>query len=135
MTPSLRTLSVFLATLVAAPASLHAFAEPTGMVSTPLLRTTVSGDDRREALIGIAELAPGGSTGRHSHPGDEYATVLQGTLELRVDGREARRLGAGEAYHNPRGVIHETRNVGDDTARVLSTFILDKGQPLMQPAR
>lgn len=63
----------------------------------------------------------------------EYVIVLEGTLELLVDGREPRRVNAGEAYHTAKGVIHETRNVGPGVARVSTTFITEKGQPLTQP--
>jgi quercetin dioxygenase-like cupin family protein len=104
-----------------------------GLVVTPLLRTTVSGDDSREAVIVKGEFAPGGTTGRHRHPGDEYATVIEGQLELNVDGEPPRRVTAGQAYHNAKGVVHETRNAGAVPARVVSTFVVDKGRPLIEP--
>ena len=110
-----------------------AHTQPQGLVAKPLLRTTVSGDDTKEAVIATVEFAPGGTTGRHIHPGDEYAVVLEGTLELRIEGQEPRRVSAGEAYHNAKGVIHETRNPGDKPARVASTFVIEKGKPVSQP--
>jgi quercetin dioxygenase-like cupin family protein len=112
-----------------------AHTQPQGLVPKPLLRTTLSGDDTKEAVILTVEFAPGGKTGRHTHPGDEYAVVLEGTLELRIEGQEPRRVSAGEAYHNARGVIHETRNVGEGPARVASTLIYEKGKPMSQPAQ
>ncbi len=121
--------------LFAALSATAVFAQAQGFTGKPLLRTTVSGDDTKEAVIGTAEFAQGGTTGRHTHPGDEYGTILEGTLEFRVEGREPRRASAGEVFHNPRGVIHETRNVGEGVARVASTFIIDKGKPLTQPAQ
>jgi quercetin dioxygenase-like cupin family protein len=108
---------------------------PAGFSTKTLLRTTLSGDAGKEAIIATAELAPGASTGRHTHPGDEYATVLQGMVEIRVDGQEPKRVGAGDAYHNAKGVLHETRSVGTVPAKLVSTFIIDKGQPITQPAR
>lgn len=128
---------VAVATLLVATA-LHApiaWAQVQGITAKPLLKTTFSGDDTKEAVILSAEFAPGATTGRHTHPGDEYTTVLQGTLELRLEGREPKRVTAGEAYHNPKGVIHETRNVGDGPARVSITFVVDKGKPITQPAK
>ena len=79
------------------------------------------------------EFAPGGTTGLHTHPGDEYTFVLQGTLELTAEGREPRRVSAGDVYHNPRGLIHQARNVGEIPALVNITFILDKGKPRTEP--
>jgi quercetin dioxygenase-like cupin family protein len=99
-----------------------------------LMRTTVSGDDSREAVVGVAEFPPGASTGRHTHPGDEYATVLEGQLEILADGQPIRHVEAGEAYHNLRDVVHETRNVRAVAAKVVSTFVIAKGQPISQPA-
>jgi quercetin dioxygenase-like cupin family protein len=112
-----------------------AFAEAQGLTKKTLLQTSVSGDDTKETVIVMAEFAKGGTTGRHTHPGDEYSVVLEGTLELLTDGSAPRRVSAGEAYHNPKGVVHEARNVGDGPARVVVTFIIDKGKPVTQPAQ
>jgi quercetin dioxygenase-like cupin family protein len=129
----MRIAAVVLATALSAVAlgslAPAATAQSVGVSSKPLLRSTVSGDSVKESIILSIEFAPGATTGRHSHPGDEYGTVLQGTLELRIEGQEPRRVTAGEAYHNPQGVIHETRNVGDSVATTVTTFIVDKGKP------
>lgn len=98
-----------------------------------LMKTTVSGDESREAIVGVGEFPPGASTGRHTHPGDEYATVLEGELEIVIDGQPAKHVKAGEAYHNERDVVHETRNAGTVAARVVSTFVIAKGQPISKP--
>lgn len=100
-----------------------------------LMRTGLSGDEAREVIVATAEFAPGATTGRHTHPGDEYATLLEGELELLVEGQPAKRVRAGEAYHNARDIVHETRNGGQGIARVVSTFVIDKGKPVMVPVR
>lgn len=136
-----RTLSVAPGAAVAQPPASAPSASPAKTAPTAaaivvkvLLRTIVSGDDTREAIIASGELAPGGSTGRHTHPGDEYATLVEGELEVLVEGQPAKRIKAGEAYHNGRDVIHETRNVGSGVARLVSTFVVAKGQPIAKPA-
>jgi len=103
------------------------------MSAKPLLRTSVSDDITKDSIMLVVEIAPGGTTGRHMHHGDEYAFVLQGTLELLAEGREVRRATVGEAFHNPRGLIHEARNVGDTPVRLHIIFIVDKGKPIMEP--
>lgn len=118
--------------ITASPVLVHP--ETRGFAVTPLLRTPLSGDASREVLVATGQFEPDGTTGRHSHHGDEYATVIEGTLELLVAGQPPRRYSAGEAYHNVRGVIHETRNAGDTRARVVSTLIVDVGRPLIEPA-
>ena len=119
-------------TIVIGPGVVHP--QATGFAVKPLLRTVLSGDASREVLVATGEFEPGGSTGRHSHPGDEYATVIEGTLEVVTAGRPPHRYAAGEAYHNARGVVHETRNVGGTRGRVVSTLIVDAGRPLSEPA-
>ncbi len=132
---SIRRIGGIAACALIAMLAPSAHAQSVGMTVKPLLRTMLSGDDTKEVVIASAELAPGGTTGRHTHPGDEYATVLQGTLELLADGREPRRVSAGDAYHNARGSVHETRNVGDGPARLVGTFVIDKGKPLVEPVK
>lgn len=108
-------------------------AQGPGFTARPLLQSTVGGDESKEAAVLAITIAPGGSSGRHTHPGDCYGTVVEGTVELRVEGRDPRRVSAGEAWHNPRGAIHELRNAGDSPVRVVNTLLVDKGKPRMQP--
>jgi quercetin dioxygenase-like cupin family protein len=105
------------------------------MTTKLLLKSSFSGDATKEALVLSAELAPNASTGRHTHPGDEYGTVLEGELEVLVQGHEPRRVKAGESYHNAKGVVHESRNPTNSPTRLLSTFIIEKGQPVVQPVK
>jgi quercetin dioxygenase-like cupin family protein len=121
--------SLFFAILL--PVSSHA--QMSGFVAKPLLQSTVERDENKEAAMLAITIAPGGSSGRHTHPGDCYGTVVDGTIELHVEGRDPRRVSVGEAWHNPRGAIHELRNVGDTPVRVVNTLVVDKGKPRMQP--
>jgi quercetin dioxygenase-like cupin family protein len=113
---------------------LNANAQAPGIKAKPLLRTTLSGDDKKEVFIMSVEFAPGSSMPSHTHPGDNYEVLLEGTLELNAEGRETRRVSAGEAYHNPRGLVHGARNIGDTPARTVVVFVVDKGQLIVQPA-
>ncbi len=114
--------------------SANAGAQAPNVTPKPLLRTTLSVDPTKEGVMLLVEFSPGSTTGRHTHPGDEYAFVLQGTFELSVEGHETRRLSTGDVFHTPRGLVHENRNVGDTPARVVITSIVDKGKPLTMPA-
>jgi len=109
-------------------------AQAPGITAKPLLKTTLSGDDTKESIIVTVEFAAGSKMWRHTHPGDEYTVVLHGALELSAEGRERQRISAGEAYHIPRGLAHETRDVGDIPARIVHVFVVDKGKPILQPA-
>ena len=109
------------------------YAQAPGFTITPLLQSTFGDDASKDAVVLTVEIAPGKSTGRHTHPGDCYGAVVEGVVELHVEGREARWVSAGEAYHNPRGTIHEFRNIGEKPARLVNTMVVDKGKPRMQP--
>ena len=79
------------------------------------------------------EWPPGVSTGRHTHPGDEYGTVVEGTVVTRQDGGDWKTVTAGQSYYVPAGVIHETKNTGERTARTYNGFIIEKGKPRATP--
>jgi quercetin dioxygenase-like cupin family protein len=128
--PVLRTVIVAFLTSVLMSYSVASFAQLPGIILFSLLKSSVNGDDTKEATVISMEIAPGAGIPRHTHPGDEYATVVEGLVEVRVAGQEPKRFTAGQAYHNPRGVVHEARNVGDGFARLIITFVVDKNQPL-----
>jgi quercetin dioxygenase-like cupin family protein len=50
----------------------------------------------------------------HCHPWDEIYLMLDGELDVWIDG-EVQRLGAGSVVHIPSPTVHHYRNVGDDT--------------------
>ena len=104
-----------------------------GVKVKTILKTTPSGDDTKETVISSAEFAPGVTLPRHTHPGDDYTVVLQGTLELIVEGREPRQVSAGEAFHVPGGLVHYTRVLGDTPVRIIAIWVIEKGKPAMQP--
>jgi quercetin dioxygenase-like cupin family protein len=88
----------------------------------------------READAMRAEIAPGASTGRHTHPGDEIDYVLQGQIEITFDGQPPHQLKAGDALVIPMGTVHNAVNVGSTTAMISAVFVVEKGKPLVTPA-
>jgi len=102
-------------------------------VSKPLIASPVSGDDKKEIVLMSVAIQPAGAVPLHTHPGDCVGSVLEGTVELLVDGQPPRRVAAGDTYVNPRGTPHGFRNVGDAPARLLNSLLVDKGAPRVQP--
>lgn len=111
-----------------------AAAQNTGIRRTPILKADVAAPGR-EAVVVRAELDPGSMAGRHTHPGDEISYVLEGEGELLIDGEAARTVRAGDAFVIPAGKVHDARNTGAATMRVVGVFVVDKGKPLATPAR
>lgn len=112
----------------------HARAQTPGIERTVVERADVSVPGR-EAVVARVELAPGATAGRHTHPGDEIGYVIEGEGELLIDGEPPRNLKAGDGYVIPAGKVHDARNAGQATARIVGVFVVEKGQPLATPAK
>lgn len=89
----------------------------------------------REVVVATAEFDPDGIVGRHTHPGEESSYIVEGTVQLEVDGKPAVTLKAGDVFFIPAGVIHSAKNTGKSPAKVLATYIVEKGKPLASPAK
>lgn len=88
----------------------------------------------REVVQALAEFPAGSETGRHTHPGEEVSFVEAGPLVLEVDGEAARTLQTGQAFIVPAGKIHNAHPATGGTAKVVATYIIEKGKPVTTPA-
>jgi quercetin dioxygenase-like cupin family protein len=78
-----------------------------------------------EIVQSLAEIPEGVASGRHSHPGPEV-----GYIAMEFDERPALTLRSGDPLLIPPGVIHNARNIGSVTTKMLSTYVVDEAQPL-----
>lgn len=92
-------------------------------------------DSGRETILGVAEIPAGGAAGRHTHFGVEVGYVLEGSTSLEIEGEAPRLLKAGDSYVIPAGKVHDAKVVGDAPAKVIATYVVEKGKPLATPAR
>jgi len=109
-----------------------AVAQQGGIKRTPLQK--VEFPEGYNTVTGIAEIQPGGSAGRHTHPGIETGYVLEGEADLIVDGKPDLHLKAGDSYAIPAGAVHDARVHGDKPLKVLGVYVVDKTKPLASPA-
>jgi quercetin dioxygenase-like cupin family protein len=116
--------------ILGASASL---AQAPGIKRTLLQRTDVG--NNMEMILGMAEIAPGGSTGRHTHFGVESGYMIEGSASMEIEGETPRLIKAGESYTIPAGKVHDAKAVGDAPAKVLATYVVEKGKPLATPAK
>ena len=102
-------------------------------------RTTLQTQDLstpgKVAVQARAEFDPGVAAGRHTHPGEELGYVLEGQLELRIDGQAPRTVRAGEVFFVPAGLVHDGVNTGQGKAKVLATYVVEKGKPVATPVK
>ncbi len=97
---------------------------------TKLLNTTL-GDIEREVNIVVAEFEPGAETPRHLHPGNLFVYVLEGTLEVHVEGEEPQMISAGEVFQEVPDKPMVGRNVSaSEGAKVIIFQIGEVGKPL-----
>jgi transcriptional regulator with XRE-family HTH domain len=91
------------------------------MASTAAIKELVTPFAHTPPLdIYIVMLEPGGSSGDepYAHDGEEAGFVLEGGLELIVDGRKYI-LGEGDSFRFASDRPHQFRNAGDRAARVV----------------
>ena len=79
------------------------------------------------------DLDSGALVARHTHPGIESSYVVDGALELSVDGQGTRTFKAGDGFQVPTRTPHSGKN-GDKPTTIAITYIVEKGKPLASPA-
>lgn len=109
-----------------------AFAQSAGITRALVTQGNVS-IPNRVAIIDSVEVAPAGTTGWHTHPGEESTYVSDGNLVLLVAGQPARKLVAGEGFVISAGVVHNIRNEDSKPDRLVSVYVVEKGKPLVSP--
>jgi len=115
-------------------ASGLALSQQQGIKRTDLQRHDLSVPGREVVQVRV-DFAPGVAFGKHSHPGEEIAYVLEGSLEYQVEGKPPVTLKAGEVLFIPAGTIHAAKNVGKGNGAELATYIVEKGKPLVVMAK
>ena len=106
-------------------------AQQGGVKRTMLMRTDEPGSTTHEAVMGIAEIAPGASAGRHRHPGVEIGYVLEGSMILMHEGHADLSLKPGDTFKNDG--VHDAKNTGDKPVKILAVYLVEKGKPLAEP--
>ena len=89
----------------------------------------------RHVVQARADFEPGAATGKHTHPGEEIGYVLEGKVQITIAGHPPAVFKQGDAIFVPAGAVHEGKNVGTTAARILSTYVLEKGKPLSTPVK
>lgn len=80
------------------------------------------------------EIEPGVIVARHTHPGIESGYILEGGLELPIQGQPARTLKSGDGHPVPAETPHAGGKPGDKKTRAAITYVVENGKPLASPA-
>ena len=99
--------------------------------ATPVLQSgaTVGGTaiaypktDSAEVTALVVEIGPGGETGRHMHPYPTFVYVLEGAIDVDMDGGRAHSYKAGDSFLEVLNTWHNGKNNGTTPAKVLVVF-------------
>lgn len=86
-----------------------------------------------QVLLVEATIPVGGREGKHTHPGTMVGYLLEGTMDLEIEGKPTQMLKAGDSVMVESGKLHEGINRGRVPIKALVTFIVEKGKPLSTP--
>ena len=130
----MRSLGAFLSL----PAAAFSVAAATSLHAEPVTRTIIQEQPieapQIRAVTAKTVITPGKGTPLHTHPGVEMAYVVQGSAALLIKGKPEWKLASGDSFSVPRDTIHSIRNTGAGPLVIVSTYVVDKGQPLVIPA-
>ncbi|MEP7305786.1 MAG: cupin domain-containing protein [Acidobacteriota bacterium] len=88
----------------------------------------------RHGVTARVDIGAGVESGRHMHPGEEFGYVLEGALQLEIDGRAPQTFKPGDVFFVPAGVVHNGRNTGSVKTTFIGTYVVESGKPLSAPA-
>ena len=133
MMAAMKTAAIIVVAVAVASLAAGVRAQQAGFKRTVLQQVDISAPGR-EVVTAVAEFQPGASPGRHTHAGEEVGYVIEGSVVLEQEGKPNRTLHAGEAFLIPAGAVHNATNSGAGVAKLVATYIVEKGKPLATPA-
>ena len=109
---------------------------PLDELTTRLKRTEIQRESSsvpgREIVQVLTEIPCGVESGWHIHHGEEIGYILAGTVRMMIQDRETLTLQPGDGFLIPPQVPHNALDVGPDTGRMLSTYLVEPNRPLAE---
>jgi quercetin dioxygenase-like cupin family protein len=105
-------------------------AQQTPITRRVVLTTDSPGGSTHELVMAVVEVAPGGSSGKHRHPGIEVGYVMEGTLTVERPGQATETVTAGQSFKND--AIHNAINRTSSPTKILAVFAVEKGKPMTE---
>ena len=131
-------LAIVVAAILAAP-----LAAQVNFSSTPILQSSVTNaggritypaTDSAEVTALRVGIGPGGETGRHMHLYPAFVYVLEGAIEVEIEGGGSHSYKAGDSFVEAINAWHNGRNRGSTPAKLLVVFAGVRGKPnLVRP--
>ena len=84
----------------------------------------------REIIQVLTEIPCGVESGWHIHPGEEVGYIVAGTVRMMIQGQPTLTLHTGDGFLMTPRLPHNALDVGPDAGKMLSTYIVEEGEPL-----
>jgi len=94
-----------------------------------MLQTTVFPGSQYITALYTVDIEPGAAVPRHTHPGVETAFVLEGEINLTIEGQETKHLKAGDSVQIPAGAVHAA-DPSPKPVKLLVSYVVEKDKPL-----
>lgn len=127
-------LASLIAVAIGNAASDSAYHEAIRVTTLTKITTTSSGDpiaypqiDDPEVTALLVEIPPGAETGWHEHPVPCYAYIIAGTVTVEMKDGTTKDFSAGEAFAEMVNRLHNGRNLGPKTVRLVMFATGEKG--------
>src|SRR3954467_886746 len=104
--------------------------ELAGKLKRTELQRSASSIPGREIVQVLTEIPCGIESGWHIHPGEEVGYIAAGTVRMMIQGEPTLTLQTGDGFLIPPRTPHNALDLGPDTGHMLSTYIVEIGQPL-----
>jgi quercetin dioxygenase-like cupin family protein len=106
-------------------------AQSSAIKRTDLVKAELATMESPVAYLWVADLAPGASTGKHSHPTPRFVYVLEGSVTVEIEGQSPTTYRAGDAFQEAPNVAHNFSNASStESAKALGFQVAAKGQSL-----
>ena len=132
-------LAIFVAAILAAP-----LAAQVNFSSTPILQSSVTNaggritypaTDSAEVTALRVGIGPGGEKGRHMHLYPAFVYVLEGAIEVEIEGGGSHSYKAGDSFVEAINAWHNGKNRGSTPAKLLVVFAGVRGKPNLVRSR
>jgi quercetin dioxygenase-like cupin family protein len=101
-----------------------------GKLKRTEIQRSTSSIPGRDIVQVLTEIPVGVESGWHTHPGEEVGYLLAGTVSMKIRDQATLTLHSGDGFLIPPRIPHNALDLGPDTGKMLSTYIVDPNQPL-----
>ena len=111
-------------------AATHGADELAGKLTRTEVQRRSSSIPGREIVQVLTEIPCGVESGWHIHPGEEVGYIVAGTVRMMIRGESTLTLRTGDGFLIAPRTPHNALDLGPDTGHMLSTYIVEVGEPL-----